>query len=161
MTDEAIKEYSDGAKELNDWYLHEQGKAYDEYKGKELDAKLDEIYNSYNEEVEKLERKFWDNVEIGDGVTLTMWTDREAYTVIKKTPCTITIQRDKAELDPSWKPKYDMYYCYNNNDQKWVYERDPEGMISILHWSKKYHCYRKYGYRSVSYGRSEFYDYNF
>ena len=45
-------------------------------------------------------------VQVGDGVTICYWSDRHAATVIKKTPLSLTVRRDKATLDPSFKPEW-------------------------------------------------------
>ena len=104
-------------------------------------------------------------IEVGDGVTVTLWTDRYAYTVIKKTAKTITIQRDKAVLADDYKPEFITggfsAICTNNADQHYVYLRDPNGSIEVCHWSEKHGCYRAQGSLRVSIGRHEFYDYNF
>lgn len=103
-------------------------------------------------------------IEVGDGCTIHYWSDKEAYTVIKRTPKTITIQRDKATLDPSFKPEWIAGgfagTCINQNEQTYTYERNPEGAIITAHWSEKYGCFKANGCY-ISNGRHEFYDYNF
>lgn len=103
-------------------------------------------------------------VEVGDGVTVCFYTDREAYTVIKRTKRTITIQRDKATLSTDFKPVFEIggfcAYCTNNNDQKYTYERDENGSIITCRWSEKNGCFM-HGHCRIINGRREFYDYNF
>jgi len=106
-------------------------------------------------------------VEIGDGVTEYLHSDAHAYTVIAKTKATITIQRDKATLDPNFKPEWIAGgfagHCTNQEDQSYTYERNPEGEKVRCFWSDKLGCYTTGGDRSIKIGlgRHEFYDYNF
>jgi len=90
------------------------------------------------------------NVKVGDGITISCWTDSYAYTVIKRTAKTITIQRDKAiRTDTNG-----MSDC-----QEYRYEPNPNGEIKTLYWSEQKGwvkgCYRGY------LGRHEYYDYSF
>lgn len=107
-----------------------------------------------------------DNVEVGQGVTIKLWSDSHAGTVIKKTKTQVTVQRDRATLDPDFKPEF--YeggfagHCHNQNEQSYTYERDPDGEITKFTWSTKEGRFvnRKQGLK-LSKGRREFYDYNF
>lgn len=45
-------------------------------------------------------------VKVGDGVTINLWSDRHAATVIKVTAKTVTVRRDKATLNPDFKPEF-------------------------------------------------------
>lgn len=102
--------------------------------------------------------------KVGDGATLHYVTDAHAYTVIAVSPSgkTITMQQDKATLDPTWKPETIvggfLGHTVNNADQRWVYEPNPDGRIikarlTSTGWS---HLGQK-----VTKDRHEFYDYNF
>lgn len=42
-------------------------------------------------------------LDVGDGATICLYSDRHACTVIAKTAKTITLRRDKAMLDPNFK----------------------------------------------------------
>ena len=105
-------------------------------------------------------------LEVGDGCTVRFYTDRHACTVIKKTKTTITVQRDKATLDPNWKPEWVeggfSAICTNQEDQTYTYERNPKGETYTLRWNEKAGRYINHtqGIR-VYPGRHEFYDYNF
>ena len=105
--------------------------------------------------------------DVGDGATLCLYTDREACTVIAKTKTTITLQRDKATLDKGFKPDWVVggfsAHCTNQDEQKWTYERDPNGEITKCYWSERLGRYTTGGDQSVRVmpGRHEFYDYNF
>ena len=109
-------------------------------------------------------RYIHEHIAVGDGATVCFWSDRHAYTVIKRTENTITLQRDKVFRDPDYKPKYIpggfSVICLNNDEQKWLYEPDPEGTIIKAYWSNKKNGYYWKGLH-VIYGRNEFYDYNF
>ena len=104
-------------------------------------------------------------VEVGDGVTINLWTDRHAATVIKKTKYTLTVQHDKATLDPNFKPEWIpggfAAHCTNQSEQTYTYERDPNGRIETFRWSNRHGQYGQPGSPTLSKGRHEFYDYNF
>lgn len=101
---------------------------------------------------------------VGDGVTYHLWSDSHACTVIKRTPKTITIQRDKAILSPDFKPEWIpggfAAHCTNQDEQSYTYERDPGGETVTARWSEKRGGF-VYLDKIVSLGRHEFYDYNF
>ena len=106
-------------------------------------------------------------VQVGDGVTIHLYSDAHAGTVIKKTKTTITVQQDKATIDPNFKPEFVAGgfagHCTNQNEQTYTYEQDPNGHITTYRWSNKYNRYQGGGDGSVTVtkGRREFYDYNF
>jgi len=105
------------------------------------------------------------NVKVGDGATVLLWSDYHAGTIVKVTKATITIRRDKATLDPNFKPEFIpggfAAHCTNQNEQRWSYEPNENGHLTTLHWSKKYNRYGTPGNPSAIKGRHEFYDYNF
>lgn len=135
----------------------------------------DSIFNSdeykfLNKKETELEKELYAsknyNVEVGDGITLCVYTDCHAYTIIKRTSNTITIQQDKATLKKDFKPVFIVGgfagHCVNQEEQDYDYERDENGRIFILHWSKKYNKWNApKGYSSAFIGRHEYYDYNF
>lgn len=45
------------------------------------------------------------SIRVGDGVTVNLWSDRYAATVTKVTKSTVTVRRDKATLNPDFKPE--------------------------------------------------------
>lgn len=126
--------------------------------------KISEAYDKEMEIKEMIISAKQAEVKVGDGITISGYTDRYAYTVIKRTEKTLTVQRDKATLKPDWKPNMIpggfSVICLNNEDQKYDYERDPEGGIKTLYWSDKRNLWLYKG-KSVMLGRHEFYDYNF
>lgn len=118
--------------------------------------------------VEGLEREYQSalnyEAKVGDGITIHLYSDSHAYTIIKRTQKTITIQRDKATLKEDFKPEIIpggfAGHCVNNYEQDYDYKRDEKGATKVLHWSEKNGNWKsKSG--SVSLGRHEFYDYNF
>ena len=106
-------------------------------------------------------------VKVGDGVTVHLYSDAHAYTVIKVTKCSITVQRDTATIDPNFKPEFVTGgfagHCTNQSEQTYTYERNPEGNVETYRWSTKNNRYQGGGDGSiiVTKGRHEFYDYNF
>lgn len=106
-------------------------------------------------------------VQVGDGVTICLYSDRHAATVIKRTKYTLTIQHDKATLKPSFKPEFVTggfgAHCINNEDQEYDYERDENGQVETFRWNEKYGRWFRGRDQSIwlRLGRSEFYDYNF
>ncbi len=106
------------------------------------------------------------NVKVGDGVTVNLWTDRYAATIVKITRCSLTVRRDRAILDPDWKPEWIpggfSAHCINNDEQMYIaYEPDEKGTVYTIRWSDKYQRYGRPGNLTLSKGRHEFYDYNF
>lgn len=106
-------------------------------------------------------------IEVGDGVTMYLYSDAHACTVIARTDKTLTIQRDKATRDlsfkPEWVPGGFSAICTNSGDQKWTYERDPDGEIIKCRWSEKHGRWQTGSDGSIKIGRGryEHYDYNF
>lgn len=106
-------------------------------------------------------------IEVGDGVTMCLWSDRHACTVIARTAKTLTIQRDKATLSPDFKPEWILggfaAHCANQSEQKYTYERNPKGEIIRCRWSEKRGRWQSGSDGSIAIirGRHEFYDYNF
>ena len=106
--------------------------------------------------------------KVGDGVTVCMYSDRQAFTVIATTPQGITIQRDKATLlngcnsNEADKLQFQAGgFCgHTSGMQRYSYETNPNGEIlkaRIRRKSKVFHCPRGV----VVEGRNEFYDFNF
>jgi hypothetical protein len=123
--------------------------------------------------------------KVGDGATLCGYSDRNAYTVIKVTPQSITIQRDKATLLNGFKSgEPDAltftpggFSGHTEGVQRYSYERNPNGEICVARMTKRpmsirekgddgrYHDVLKprfkNGSSTVVPGRHEHYDYNF
>lgn len=105
------------------------------------------------------------NAKVGEGATINFWSDRQAATIIKVTKCSITVQRDKAILNPNFKPEFIIggfsAHCTNQSEQSYTYEMDETGQTYTFRWSKKHCSYGTPGNLTLSKGRHEFYDYNF
>lgn len=118
-----------------------------------------------HEETLRKRREMLTGTNPGDGVTVNLYTDRHAYTVISRTAKTLRIQRDKATLSKDYKPEFIpggfSAHCTNNNDQRYDYERDPDGEIKTAYWSEAKCCFQVEGSLMITPGRHEFYDYNF
>lgn len=114
---------------------------------------------------EKYGNYFRDNAQVGDGVTVHLWSDAHAYTIIRRSPRSLTLRRDKATLAKGWKPEIIpggfAGHCINQEDQEYTYEENENGEIAIAHWSQKKHGFYVQRSKYVSPGRHEFYDYNF
>ncbi len=101
---------------------------------------------------------------IGMGATEICYSDKRAYTIIAKTKCTITVQRDHVERKESFKPEFVpggfSVICTNQNVQEWNTQPSPDGIKVTLHRNKgKGWCHN--GTTFVMGKREEFYDYNF
>lgn len=88
--------------------------------------------------LEKLARSFAPMFEVGDGITELLYSDAHAYTVIgvSGNGKRITVQRDKAILDPTFKPNVlpggFAGHTTNNSEQSYSYEADSEGSMKVL-----------------------------
>lgn len=128
--------------------------------GRENSEKIDELKFCIAREKNR-------EIEVGDGVTICLWSDSHAGTVIKRTKTTLTVQRDKAIRDPNFKPEWIpggfSAICTNSEEQSYTYERDPKGEIYMCHWSEKHGRFQSGsdGSIRVARGRHEYYDYNF
>ena len=149
--------------------LEKEEEAFYDLPEKEQKAKEKEQFARFHREGE-LQRELNSvnmmNVKVGDGITLNLYSDSHAYTIIARTAKTITIQRDKAALKKDFKPEIVVGgfagHCMNQNEQEYDYERNPKGETMVIRWSEKNQRWSApKGYRYVSLGRHEFYDYNF
>lgn len=82
------------------------------------------------------------NLSVGDGVSVSVWTDIDAYTIVKKTATTITLRSDNAELinrdDLNFVAGGFLAHCDNQSDQRYEYAADPEGhevKITLRRWN--------------------------
>lgn len=113
------------------------------------------LYEEFKELTKEAHRQLHQGLELGDGVTISLWTDSHACTVVRRTKNTLWAQRDKAIRT-------------DNNGvsdcQEYIYEPDPNGTVYVCHWSEK-HAGFFYGGtqqgRMISVGRHEYYDYSF
>jgi hypothetical protein len=117
-------------------------------------------------------------LNVGEGVSVSVWSDVHAYTIVKKTPTTITLRRDKAELlnreELNFIPGGFAAHCDNQHVQSYSYEADPEGYeikISLRRWAdeegNERRKWKKSGTRTFEgggnayAGRRAFHDFNF
>lgn len=115
---------------------------------------------------------------LGDGVTVSVWTDCEAYTIIKRTATTMTLQEDKATKSPNFTPEFVTGgfagHCINQGDQTYTYEPNPTGSkikVSLRRWTdeegNERRLWKKVGTKTFERGgnvypnRRKFHDYNF
>lgn len=151
--------------ELNTRYTQMCETAYKTNTVEAVRQELNQMHRDIQRLDDEIRREQNREIEVGDGVTVRFYTDAHAGTVIRKTKTMLIIQQDKATLDPSFTPEFDVggfaAHCSNNNEQKYNYERDPEGTIYKARWSEKDGCYKYDGCCRISRGRHEFYDYNF
>lgn len=128
-------------------------------------SKHDDAFVIINSDIiDKYNEYFRDNAQVGDGATLCYWSDREAYTIIHRTPKSLTLRRCKATLKPDFKPEFIVggfcAHCTNQNEQDYDYEEDENGRIIKVYWSEKFKRFRQ-GTLKVIPERRAFYDYNF
>jgi len=117
-------------------------------------------------------------LNVGDGVSVSFWSDVEAYTIIKKTPKTILLRTDKATLINRTELVFHTggfaAHCENQNDQRYTYESDPEGFevkITLRRWTDEEGNERRKWKRvnnrtfetggNAYAGRRKFHDFNF
>lgn len=142
--------------ENHDKLWHDFWEAY----GWPIHQKIEALKQEFHKELNR-------EIEVGDGVTEYLWSDAHACTVIARTAKTMTIQRDKATLDPNFKPEWILggfsAHCTNSDEQEWTYERDPNGEIIKCRWSEKHGRWQSGSDGSIRIGRGrhEHYDYNF
>jgi hypothetical protein len=81
-------------------------------------------------------------LNIGDGVSVSVWTDVDAYTVVKKTATTITLRADTATLLNRDELRFSVggfaAHCDNQADQRYSYAANPDGReikISLRRWA--------------------------
>ncbi len=138
---------------------------YTEYLKREEDIiRHSKSWEEQEKNLKALYRQAMLDLQVGDGITVNLWTDRHAYTVIRRTPKTITVQRDKTTLNPEFKPDIIVGgfagHCTNQNEQTYTYEPDTNGSKLTLRFSEK-QCAFTYLGNAISLGRHEFFDYNF
>ena len=117
-------------------------------------------------------------LKVGDGLSVSLWTDVDAFSIIKRTATTITLQEDTATLADGWTPEFTAGgfsgHCTNQDEQTYDYERNPNGAIikiSLRHWRdengnerrkwKRVHVRTFERGGDVYIGRQKFHDYNF
>lgn len=110
---------------------------------------------------------------VGDGMTMSLGSDRKAYTIIAVSPAdkTLTLQRDKATRTNRDKDTFAPGGFFGHTEcpdgQDWQYSADPHGSIIKATWRDELGRYKEAGWRTKSpggtfaHGRHEHYDYDF
>jgi hypothetical protein len=100
------------------------------------------------------------NLNIGDGITVKLYTDQHAYTLTEIKGNKVIAQRDKAIRLAN--PIFNGMHCINSHDIKYNYEQDPNGETIKIRIKKDntMHVMSQSGY-TIMLGRHEYYDYNF
>lgn len=115
------------------------------------------------QEIQKLEKV----PEVGKYANLHGWTDVYPYEIVRVvSDKTLEIRLMKAELDPNWKPEIIVGgfagHCVNNQEQKWIYESNPEAEVIRIRKKKDRDEWTNNGNRYVVSSKPQrFYDYNF
>lgn len=116
--------------------------------------------------------------EIGGGITVSLYTDAHAYTVVKKTAKTMTLQEDDATLlngqDLQFHPGGFVAHCSNQRIQEYSYKTNPKGpmiKITLRTWiddeGNECRAWKRSGVKTNERGgnafpgRHKFHDYNF
>lgn len=136
---------------------------YCEIQVKDWETGNEKAARENKEKIEKI-----DNAKIGDGLTVSLWSDAHAGTIIKRTEKKIWIQRDEATLldKPEFLVGGFAGHCTNNRGLKYSYETDPNGSITLI-TKRKNGNWKRAGSAMISIGgnvyvgRHEYYDYNF
>lgn len=117
-------------------------------------------------------------LNVGDGVSVSSWTDVEAYTIIAKTKKMMVLQQDKATLlnahELKFLPGGFAAHCQNQEVQRYAYETDRDGhviKITLRAWldeeGNERRKWKLSGTRTFETGgnayagRRKFHDYNF
>ena len=117
-------------------------------------------------------------LQIGDGVSVSLYTDSEAFTIIGKTAKTITLRCDHATLLNKDELKFVVggfaAHCQNQEDQRYDYAPNPDGHVVKItlrcwndaegnqrrKWKRTGVSVREIGGSAFA-GRRKFHDYNF
>jgi hypothetical protein len=117
-------------------------------------------------------------LNIGDGVSVSVWTDIDAYTIVKKTATTITLRGDHQKLANREELRFVsggfMAHCENQEVQRYEYSPNLDGFeikITLRRWKDEQGNQRRKWKRANTgtfdnggnayAGRRAFRDYNF
>ena len=119
----------------------------------------------YEKEQSRIVSEWCNELAVGDHCHINHWSDVSPCTVIRRTPCSITVRYDKAKLSEGWKPEFIpggfSAHCINQEDQKWDIEEDPDGKTETFRWSKKYGVWKNRCDEKLFPEWEKYYDYNF
>jgi hypothetical protein len=81
-------------------------------------------------------------LNIGDGVSVSLWSDVDACTIVRKTPTTLTLRVDNAKLLNRDELRFItggfIAHCENQEEQRYEYTPNPDGYefkISLRRWA--------------------------
>ena len=115
-------------------------------------------------------------LNVGDGVSVSVWTDIDAYTIVSKTASTITLRCDNAELLNRDELRFDVggFAAHVTGEQRYAYTPNPDGhtvKITLRRWTdeegNERRKWKRAGTRTFEQGgnayagRSKHHDYNF
>jgi hypothetical protein len=117
-------------------------------------------------------------LNIGDGVSVSLWSDVDACTIVRKTPTTLTLRVDNAKLLNRDELRFItggfIAHCENQEEQRYEYTPNPDGYefkISLRRWADEEGNERRQWKRAgvktfeqggnASAGRRAFRDFNF
>lgn len=84
---------------------------------------------------------------------------------ISKSGKQITIRAMEANPDPSFKPEFHaggfVANCSNQSEQKWIIERNPDGVVLKAHKRADGYFHSAWGKHRIEAAPRRFYDYNF
>ena len=117
-------------------------------------------------------------LNVGDGVSVSVWSDVDAYTIVKKTATTITLRQDNATLLNHDELNFNVggfaAHCDNQHVQRYAYEANPDGIlvkITLRRWAdeegNERRNWKRAGIRTFALGgnayagRRAFHDFNF
>lgn len=141
-------------------------KELDEIYGANRDVEFNEFYKANREQLRKLHDRIDEiktemiivkatNIQVGDGISLSPYTDWDAFTVIERreTPkgFVLTIQEDEAIRTDGRGP---------SDSQTYEFRRDPNGRTKTVKWNPRSRWFSAGGYK-VALGRHCYYDYSF
>lgn len=81
-------------------------------------------------------------LNIGDGISVSLWSDVDACTIVRKTPTTLTLRVDNANLLNRDELRFItggfIAHCENQEDQRYEYTPNPDGYefkITLRRWA--------------------------
>jgi len=107
--------------------------------------------NAIDKMMKPYRAQLYQGIEVGDGVTLNLYSDSHAATVVRRTDKSLFVKRDTAIRTDG---------LGMSDVQEYRYERDNDAPEERCIWSEKRGCFMWCG-KTVSVGRHEYYDYTF
>lgn len=108
--------------------------------------------NKRDELMKPFRVKLHQGLEVGDGVTVRLWSDCHASTISRITAKCLFVKRDHAQRIGQFRGMCD--------SQEYEYTPDPNSPEVRCNWSEKRGCYQWCG-KAIGIGRDEYYDFSF